>query len=54
MFHHSGAFVANTVVLVLVTLIAQSWGLLFGGSFMDPKLAQTVTTVVSDFVVVAL
>ncbi|MEW5311333.1 MAG: hypothetical protein WDW38_003059 [Sanguina aurantia] len=41
-----GAFIANMLILILVTLIAQSWGLLFGGSFMDPKLAQTVTTVV--------
>ncbi len=32
--------------MLLIVLLAQSWGLLFGGTFMDPKSAQTITTVV--------
>jgi hypothetical protein len=32
--------------LLLIVLNAQSWGLLLGGLFMDPKTAQAVTTVV--------
>lgn len=32
--------------MLLIVLLAQSWGLLFGGTFMEPKSAQTITTVV--------
>ncbi|KAG2437947.1 hypothetical protein HXX76_005562 [Chlamydomonas incerta] len=42
----AGAFFSNWAAMLLVVLLAQSWGLLFGGTFMDPKSAQTVTTVV--------
>ncbi|GLC73199.1 hypothetical protein PLESTF_001346200 [Pleodorina starrii] len=41
-----GAFFANLFSMLLIVLLAQSWGLLFGGTFMDPKAAQTITTVV--------
>ncbi|KAF5828872.1 hypothetical protein DUNSADRAFT_16957 [Dunaliella salina] len=42
----AGAFFANWASLMLVITLAQSWGLLIGGVCMDPKQAQTVTTVV--------
>lgn len=32
--------------MLLVVLLAQSFGLLIGAAFMDPKTAQTVTTIV--------
>lgn len=44
----AGAFFSNLAAMLLLVLIAQSWGLLFGGTFMDPKSAQTITTVVRN------
>ncbi|GIL44843.1 hypothetical protein Vafri_2304, partial [Volvox africanus] len=41
----AGAFFCNLFSMLLVVLLAQTWGLLFGGTFMDPKMAQTITTV---------
>lgn len=46
-YEFPGAFIVHVLVLVLVTLIGQSWGLLIGGIFMELRLAQAVTTVVS-------
>ena len=45
-FAAAGAYFSNLCAILLIVLVAQSWGLLFGGTFMDPKAAQTVTTVV--------
>jgi ABC-type multidrug transport system permease subunit len=42
----AGAFFCNLASLLLIVLNAQSWGLLLGGLFMDPKTAQAITTVV--------
>jgi hypothetical protein len=42
----AGSFFANLAALLLIVLNAQSWGLMLGGLFMDPKTAQAVTTVV--------
>ncbi|KAJ9515633.1 hypothetical protein QJQ45_021738 [Haematococcus lacustris] len=42
----AGAFFGNWLSILLVVLVAQAWGLLFGGLFMVPKTAQTVTTVI--------
>jgi hypothetical protein len=44
--HTAGAFFGLLFTLVLVTSVAESWGLLIGGVFMEPKTAQTVTTVI--------
>ncbi|GLI64948.1 hypothetical protein VaNZ11_008352 [Volvox africanus] len=41
----AGAFICNLFSMLLLVLLAQTWGLLFGGTFMDPKTAQTITTV---------
>jgi hypothetical protein len=32
--------------MVLVVLVAEAWGLLLGGVFMQPRKAQTATTVI--------
>lgn len=42
----AGAFFANWLGTMLVTLVAQSFGLLIGATVMDAKTAQTVTAVV--------
>lgn len=42
----AGAFFANLTSVLLLVLVAQSFGLLIGGAFMDPKTAQNLTTVV--------
>ncbi|KAF6261731.1 hypothetical protein COO60DRAFT_1699664 [Scenedesmus sp. NREL 46B-D3] len=44
--HDAGAFFGLLFSLVLVVAVAESWGLLIGGVCMDPKTAQTITTVV--------
>ncbi|WIA19845.1 hypothetical protein OEZ85_005749 [Tetradesmus obliquus] len=44
--HDAGAFFGLLLSLVLVVAVAESWGLLIGGVCMDPKTAQTITTVV--------
>ncbi len=41
-----GAFFANWFATMLVTLVAQSFGLLIGATVMNAKTAQTVTAVV--------
>ncbi|KAI8473752.1 MAG: hypothetical protein J3K34DRAFT_497894 [Monoraphidium minutum] len=41
----AAAFFANVLTMVLVTLVSQSWGLLLGAVFMNPKTAQTVASV---------
>lgn len=41
----AGAFFANVFAMVLVTLTAQSWGLLLGAVFMNPKTAQTCASI---------
>lgn len=38
--HTAGAFFGLLFTLVLVTSVAESWGLLIGGVFMEPKTAQ--------------
>jgi hypothetical protein len=38
--HTAGAFFGLLFSLVLVTFTAESWGLLVGGVFMEPKTAQ--------------
>ena len=42
----AGAFLANWAAVMLVTLVAQTFGLLFGATIMDAKNGQTITTVV--------
>ena len=42
----AGAFFANWAAVMLVTLVAQTFGLLIGATVMDAKTAQTVTAVV--------
>jgi hypothetical protein len=37
-------FFANLGTMILVVLVAESWGLLLGGAFMNAKKAQTATT----------
>ncbi|EFJ49175.1 hypothetical protein VOLCADRAFT_104378 [Volvox carteri f. nagariensis] len=51
MYRLSAYYLARTasdlpIELMYPTLFVTSWGLLFGGTFMDPKSAQTITTVV--------
>jgi len=41
-----GAFFSNWFATMLVTLVAQSFGLLIGATVMNAKTAQTVTAVV--------
>lgn len=41
--HSAGAFFGLLFSLVLVTAVAESWGLLIGGVFMEPKTAQVCT-----------
>lgn len=41
----AGAFFANVGAMMLLTLCAQTWGLLLGAVFMNPKTAQTVASV---------
>lgn len=41
-----GAFFSNWLATMLVTLVAQSFGLLIGATVMDAKTAQTVTAVI--------
>ncbi|KAK9826122.1 hypothetical protein WJX81_005488 [Elliptochloris bilobata] len=43
----AGAFFANLLGTMLVTLVAQSLGLLIGATVMDAKLAQTVAAVLA-------
>ena len=42
----AGAFFANWAAVMLVTLVAQTFGLLIGATVMDAKTAQTITAVV--------
>lgn len=42
----AAAFFSNWAAMMLIVTLAQSWGLLIGGVCMDPKQAQTVTTVI--------
>lgn len=39
------AFFANIGTMLLLTLTAQSWGLLLGAVFMNPKTAQTIASI---------
>ncbi|KIY91979.1 hypothetical protein MNEG_15984 [Monoraphidium neglectum] len=39
-------FFANLGTMILVVMVAEAWGLLLGGIFMQPKKAQTATTVI--------
>ncbi|KAK9829866.1 hypothetical protein WJX72_008345 [[Myrmecia] bisecta] len=41
----AGAFFANWMAVMLVTLVAQSFGLLVGATVMQPKTAQTIVAV---------
>lgn len=41
----AAGFLGNLFGLLLIVLVAQSFGLFVGGAFMDAKTAQTVTTV---------
>lgn len=38
--HTAGGFFGLLFTLILVTSVAESWGLLIGGVFMEPKTAQ--------------
>ena len=40
-----GAFFANWAAILLIILTAQSYGLLLGAIFMNPKTAQTLATI---------
>lgn len=42
----AGAFFGNWLGTMLVTLVAQSFGLLIGATVMEAKTAQTVTAVI--------
>jgi hypothetical protein len=42
----AGAFFSNWLASMLVTLVAQSFGLLIGATVMEAKTAQTITSVV--------
>ena len=42
----AGAFFGNWAATMLVTLVAQTFGLLVGATVMDAKTSQTVTAVI--------